>query len=357
MTRFAKRVTRFVAALQDAPAGRAIAEEALLLPASERRGWLAGHADGGSYPVLNAILDRAHGHLDDAPREALALTDLVLDVLYRSLFVDRDELRNRVHGRAWYERANAALQAGALVDAFRAYHHATLIFKDSPAAAREIAAAKRGVALLQHHFGESEDALRLLGRVAAVFRFHDDAAGVVECDVCEGVIDLETGRVARARESFEHALHLAARLGDEKTVARVHLHAGKCALAEGNRTAALRSFARAIEFFEREELHTDRKRVAWAMAQLMVDNGFADGAIHALQDVALHMDASGFRTDAALARRDMAEVLILTDQSEQAAEIARGVLDTLARAGMFREAARTLSLLSTADTWRERNHS
>ena len=179
-----------------------------------------------------------------------------------------------------------------------------------------------------------------------VLAAHGETAGVVRSHLYEGVIHFENDRFESATAAFESALRLARRLGDVKTIARLSLNLGNCALERGDRTAAIRDLGRAVESFERAGMLADRKRAAWAMAQLLADDGFVDRAIQALEDVAEEMALSGLTIDAALARRDIVEVLVLAERHERAAEIAPGILDTFAKAGMFREATEMLRLLS-----------
>lgn len=362
MSALRKRLARFVEWMQGAPDGRALAGQALLRPEDARKAWLSAQPAGTGFHVLVALLDHAYDRLDDAPRESIAVTELVLQLIHAEAGGStRGEMREVVHGRAWHERGNALRQTGELLEALHAYEQASVIFTAQEIASIELAAAKRGEAFVRHQLGESEAALEMLRTATRVFRSHNDTAGEARCLLYEGAIHFENDRVESAFRCFRSALALARRLGDRKTVAFLHVNLANCAIERGDRESALRDFARALEYFERAGLLADRKRVAWGMAQLMIADGFIDRAIQALEDVANEMAASGLPIDAALARRDIVEVLVLAGRTDRAAEVARGVLDTLARAGMFRDAMRTLRLLQGADMQaasdRSRDHS
>ena len=344
-----KRIARFVDWLDDDSAGRALADQALRLAAWERRAFLLTKEVGTSFHTLNALLDHAYERLDDEPKDAVALAGVVLDLIHAKPRGGAiGEMREHLHGRAWHEQANALRQTGDLLASLEAFQRAAKIFAADETAKVELAASKRGEALIHHHLGDSELALTMLRTATTVFDFHGDTAGVARCRLYEGVIHFENDRFESATASFRDALRLARRLGDEKTVAFLHQNLGNCALEQGNREAAIRDFARALEYFERRGPMSDRKRVAWGMAQLMIADGRIDAAIRALEDVAAAMEQSGLAVDAALARRDIVEVLVLAGQTDRASEIARGVLDTLAKAGMFRDAMRVVNVLQGA---------
>lgn len=330
-----------------APAGRALAEEALRLPAPERAPWLSAQPDGTSDVTLTALLALAHEHLDDAPRESIAVTSLVLSLVHdRPGSATRGHVRELVHAWAWYEQAGALHRTGDLLGALRAYRQASVIFATCEGTTLELASTKCDEALVRHQIGESELALSVLATAKKVFENHHDAAGVVRCLLCEGVVHFDHDRIAAAEETFDAALCIACRVGDRKVIARLHVHLAGCAHARGDRTAALRQLTSAVDL----GVAADRRRVAWGMAQILIADGAIDRGLEALEAVAEEMADAGLAVDAALVRRDIVEVLMLAGEPERASDVAPGVLDTLAKAGMFRDAMRTLALLQHAST-------
>lgn len=189
----------------------------------------------------------------------------------------------------------------------------------------------------------------MLQQTTRVCRAEGDTAGVARCHLYEGVVHYENDRFRRAAAFFRDALGIALRLDDQPAIALLHLNLGNCALELGDRATAMSELARALEHFERAGKLAHRKRVVWAMAQMLADDGFVDRAIEALQNVASEMELSGLPVDAALARRDIVEVLVLANRFDRTADLARGVLETLAKAGMFRDAMRALTLLQRAE--------
>ena len=345
------RALLFVDWMAGAPAGHFLARRALAMPVRERLAWLKAHPDGARFHTLNALLDIADERVDDEPGLSIALSEVVLQMLDqepRGAFPD--PFREHVRGRAWLEHARALRPAGDLLAAHRAYQKAGDIFASEGTGELELAAAKRGEALVCALLGDSETALRMLYVAMAVCEGDGDVAGVARCRWYEGIIDFEKDRLHAAAAKLENALLLATRGGDELTIARVRLSLGHCAMGRGDHAAARRELLRALEFFDRAGMRIDQQRVAWAMARMAGDDGFVEGSIAVLDHVAREMESAGLIVDAALARRDIVELLVLADHPRLAAELARGVLETLARAGLFREALWTAILLQQAES-------
>lgn len=349
MRPFRRRIAQFVERIQGEPSDETIADVIASLPAPARRDVLDSRSEADDFRCLDAILDHAARDLGDAPKEALALADLVLDKICATPgAMMRDSMRLHLHGRAWKERANAQRAMGDLLAALQSFQRAVVIHGQDPVSQVELAAARRGEALVVHQLGESDRALELLRLATTAFEAHQETAGVARSHLYEGVIHFENGRIESAAAAFEKALALCRRLGDEITMARLYVNLGNCAQERGDRNSAVRHYMRALPIFDHAEMRIERQRVAWAMAHFLADDGFVDSAVQTLQSVADEMSRAGMPVDAALARCDLAETLFMAEQHERAAGVARQVLDSLARAGMFREARRMFRILSPA---------
>lgn len=288
----------------------------------------------------------AREQVDDAPRLSLELSALVLGVLEATGDEERGYFRSLVHACAWQGQGDALFQAGQSVGALRAYRKAGDLSIETAQGPLGLAAAKCGEAMVCHRVGDSDEALVLLRNAAKVFQERSDAGCVAQCLLDEGIVHFENDRFEAARASYERALLQAGRSGDPRTIAWLHVSLADCAIARGERETALRELARALE----GGLLAVGRRVALAMARLLIAGDRIDRGIEALEEVAAIFAARGLVVDAALARRDIVEVLVLDGRLAQAALVARGVLETLGKAGMFRDAMRTIALQQHANS-------
>jgi tetratricopeptide (TPR) repeat protein len=325
-----------------ADAGHALAGQALQRPSQERLSWLAAQPRGLECSTLAALLDHAHELAEDDPCETVELSALVLDVIEdRRAARPGDNVCALVYGRAWQELGYGLQRTGHNLDALHAYREASAIFARGPIMIPELATAKCGEAFVRHDVDESEAALEVLADARSVFERHNQAAGVMCSLVFEGIIHFDLERCAAAEAVFEDALRLAERLPDRKAAAFLHVHLGWCALDRGDRAATLSHFSHAIA----SGVPAARRRVAWGMARILIEDGAYDRGIAALEAAAQEMAEAGLVVDAALVRLDRAEAFVLTGDHERAASIGYGVAREFAAAGMFRPAMRAYELL------------
>jgi tetratricopeptide (TPR) repeat protein len=338
----AARLRRYVRQLELAPAGRQLADRIVAHPSTEWPSRFARTRLTAHVHALTAFLDHAHARLDDNPREALVLSDLVLG----KIIPGPGAAIANLYGRAWREQGYAWHTIGDLPQALRAFEGAISAFSADRAAEVKVAVVRSEVALVHHQLGDSKEALTILRSAAEVLEAHDESEGIARCHLYEGVIHLENNRYERAVASFETALGLVRALGDGRTAARLYLNLGKCAQARGSRGIATDYFLRAIGDFERQDMVLDRQRVVRAMALTMAAEGFVDRAVDALEGIAKELRAAGVLREAALIRVDVVEILATAGLHERAAATAPAVIRALTAQKMFDVAKRLECLIS-----------
>jgi tetratricopeptide (TPR) repeat protein len=349
-----KRLERFVTWCGDAPEYRRLAEEAMTVPASRRRVWLAGKANGSDLLTVNAILDHARDRLDDQPEEAVAAAELAISLIYGPSNVFRVGVeREEVEGRAWLEHGNALRQRGLLYGALYSIEQSCRLFATNRVSQVSLADAKCSEAFVRHLLGDSEVALALLGAAGRAFVIHGETAGEGRCHVVEGIVHFDNGRYESATSSFDGALVLASAGGDEPTSAASLLNLGHCAVARRDRASATRYYARALTLYDRHGATIGRKRVAWGMARLLIDEAKYDAGIRGLELVVQDMAAAGLVIDAAVARAEVLEALVRAGRPSEAAAAATPVLEAFTTLGMIRGAMRILAMIRDPEIFGE----
>lgn len=316
-------------------------------PPEEWEAWLAHHPEARNVFTFRELIDEVPRQEDLEPQLALALSQFVLRHVDRlepppeDLAVYTSFLR----GDAWRVHASALRHAGDLRGALRAYETAAEIFRTEPTAAPEVVAAERAAAFTRHQLGERGEPQRIIRASFEVFQAHHYTADLIRSHIFDGAIDFDEGRYDGARAAFTTALQLAESLDDAATVAALHNNLGHCAQLLGDRDAAARHLTRALHLYEQHGMIAARPRALWGIAQLAADQGFADAAVANMENIAADLLETGLPLDAAVARLDALEILVLAGRSERGAAVASELVETLTAAGMQREALRALALV------------
>ncbi|HUP63466.1 MAG TPA: tetratricopeptide repeat protein [Thermoanaerobaculia bacterium] len=308
--------------------------------------WLAAHPRARNLFTFRALIDEASMQEEHEPQVSLALSQFVLR------HVDRLEPAPELamfllflRGDAWRVHASALRYAGDLSGALRAYETAAEVFRADPVALPELVAAERAAAFTRHQLGESGEPQRIIRASFEVFAAHNHTADLVRSLIFDGAIDFDEGRYEDARHAFTEAMRLAESLDDVVRIAALHTNLGHCAQLLGDREVAAHHLTRALHLYEQHGMIAARPRALWGIAQLAADEGFIDAAVAEMETIAVELLEIGVPLDAAVARLDALEILVMTGRNDRVAAAAADLVAMFTAGGMTREALRALAFV------------
>ncbi|HEX7191275.1 MAG TPA: hypothetical protein VF381_06855 [Thermoanaerobaculia bacterium] len=247
------------------------------------------------------------------------------------------------------ERANALRYLGRFAEALQALDSAEKLFDEAPATdPHDIAIVQLIRATV---FVESErlEEARLLSRKAAhVFREYGDrsrelAALLVEA-TCLGV----GGRSAEAAKAFERAAAKARAEGNRGLLSRALNGAANAYLDLERLDNAESSLIEALVIFDELDLTTEKARVAWSLAIVMVRRGdLEEGAVR-LDAARIELERLKLVNDHALATLDWAFARLSIGEPSGVAAACKRIVIRFESEGMMKSARIALAHLHEA---------
>jgi tetratricopeptide (TPR) repeat protein len=142
--------------------------------------------------------------------------------------------------------------------------------------------------------------------------------------------------------------HIAAETDDPMVKARVRHSAGNCYIELGDLEKAESFLLEANALWSALGLDVERVRTGWSLGVLAKARGDIDEAIARIDGARSAFEALGIVNDAAIARLELAEVLLLADRADEVPDVLRNVVVSFTSEGVMRNASLALAYLREA---------
>lgn len=196
-----------------------------------------------------------------------------------------------------------------------------------------------------HHF---EEAVAEARRAAQSFRTFGDTSRFLAARLVEGGVLFLQGRF-RAAADVLGALTVEARHHDDRLhLARALQTAGNCSIELGEPERASAQFLEALALWSHLGVEVERVRTQWSIGVLHKTMGDLEGAIVRIDEARRSFEALGVVNDAAIARLDLAEVLLLAERPDEVPDLLRNVVVSFTSEGLMHNAKIALAYLREA---------
>lgn len=284
---------------------------------------LAAEIDDASTPLgkVHADCRRSKAVRDDDPKLALELaTRAGNDVLALCGRYDEEAVRAAL-GMAQKERANALRVLGRYDEALAATRGARTVARQSAAADFDLAILDYIDATIYREIGRLDEALELIDRCRPIFEEFGESVRVIHTDVLRGATLFSAGRTAEACELFRQLLPVVQDLEDAELEATVWVNLAGAASALGNYDEASIALVHAREGWRRIGAQAASIRAEWSLANLTARRGDFESSQEKLLVIVDQFSALSMVEDFTLAALDLVEILLVSDQIDQARRV------------------------------------
>jgi tetratricopeptide (TPR) repeat protein len=327
---------------------RALLPPLLQSPLAFRRAALEKQTALHTSGLVQVLSDTASGLHERQPQFALALADTAISIALT--LARRGALRSLgALGVAWKERANALRLLGRFKDADEALTRAEEAFRKDPGTtAHDLATVWFGRATVYMKSERLQEAGELAAAAARNFLEFGDTARYLNALLVRGSVLYLRGDHAAAASVFEEIAAKARERRDRALLARA-LQNAAASYAEIRQYAQARRYdIEALAIYDELGLETEKVRTGWTLGSIAVAAGDLDEGIRQLDRARGEFEALGLTNDAALARLEMGEALLLADRPEELRELLRDVVMHFTSEGMMRNARIAIAHLHEA---------
>ncbi|HEX7153166.1 MAG TPA: tetratricopeptide repeat protein [Thermoanaerobaculia bacterium] len=292
--------------------------------------------------VLTMLLDEAHEELDRTPKDALALTTLVLHAL-ETACTGTEVYEPVLQARAWKVHSQALLVVRSPREALPAIRRAASLIGSSSNYPIEHANITLTEGLVHGKAANYSAALCCIAAASGVYEACGDTARANMALLIEGATLYDQSQFHRAEETFRRSLEIAEGSGDAATAARAYNNLAACATKRNDPGTAAGWYRRAIEGFETCGMTAEVQRATLNLAEVMAQEQRAVEAIAELTKAREAFVARGMPLDAAEVTLKLVELLAANGRTRAAASLAAGIVKLFSDAGMQKEALLALA--------------
>lgn len=247
------------------------------------------------------------------------------------------------------ERANALRYLGRFADALQALDSAETLFDDDPAAGPHDIAIVWLIRATVFMESERLEEARLLSRKAAgVLREYGDRSRELAALLVEASCLHFAGRNGEAAKAYERVATKARTEGDRSLLARALNAAANAYLDLERFQDAERSLIDALVVFDELDLATEKARVAWSLALVLVRRGDLAVGVQRLETVRAELEALHLVNDHALATLDWAAARLALGETAGVSEACKRIVMRFESEGMMKSARMALAHLHEA---------
>lgn len=302
---------------------------------------LAGNRRARTAGVVRRLCAAAHGLHEQQPQFSVEVATTACAIA-RTL-----EQGPKMPGRycmalALRERANALRYLGSFGEALQALDEAEPLL-DTPVDAHDRAVVSCVRATVLMEMGRLEEAGLLAPEAARVFRDHGDTSRELGALLVAAVCLSFEGRHEEAAPAYENIAAEARALGDRSILARAAIGAANAYLELSRFEEAERSYLKALVLFDELALTTEKVRVEWALALMMVRQGDLDAGAVRLDAVRAELLRLGLVNDHALATLEWAAARLAGGRPEGVAAACRQIMVRFESEGMMKNARLALA--------------
>jgi tetratricopeptide (TPR) repeat protein len=221
------------------------------------------------------------------------------------------------------ERANALRMLGRYPEALEALDEADRFLDDVPVTGAERALVDWARATILFYMTRYSDALPLIRAASAELMCFGELPRAQQARLLEAGILYEMGEAAPALRMYEELTPYFWSTGDIDTTARLLADRAECEMRLDRAEIARAHAERAMRLYEELEKPSEKTRVQWTLAHMLLRQGRADEALDALRTVASAFEMLGMRAEAGGASLDILQIYIHRHEWENAVSLAR----------------------------------
>jgi tetratricopeptide (TPR) repeat protein len=298
--------------------------------------------------VVRVLGEAAEKLRQKQPLFALALADAGIAI--GTKLAKQEALRSASYlGDVWKERAVALTLIGRFRDAEAAAANAEEHYKSDPLATEhDLAIVQIVRANLCVETDRLDEAEALAASAAYRFRSFGDTERFLSARILQGNIHYTRRDYRTAAVLYEELISVARNAKLDIVLARALANAGESRACLAEYEAAQRHFAEAYELWQELGHETDRVRANWSLANIRLNTGNIDDAINGFTAVYRDYEALGVINDAALARLQLAEALLIADRSSEVPDLLNNVVMNFSAEGLTRNANTALAYVREA---------
>jgi len=282
------------------------------------------------------------------PQFALAVATAAVTIAGK--LSDAHELRTMsLLGFARLERGKVLFIIGRYREAEEELRRADEAFDVDPHATdwenARVSLVRANICVEGHRFDEAMSEAK---HAARVFDSFGDIARSVAARLVEGGVLFMQRDFRSAAEVLDALAEEARRTGDRLHLARARQTAGNCYIELGQYEKAEAHFFEALTLWDELGFDTERVRTNWSLGVLLMAMGDLEGAIERIDESRRAFEALGVVNDAAIARLELAEALLLAGRPAEVPELLRNVVVSFTSEGMMHNAKIALAYLREA---------
>lgn len=297
--------------------------------------------------VVDVLNDAARPLRNTQPQLALATATAAVTIASKLAKVG--SCTPRILGRTYMERGWALFFVGRYREAEEALRNADVAYDQDPLATdwdrAHAALARANVYVETHRHDEASREARFAAKAFATFGDHHYS---LAANLIEGGVLLMRRAYRAGAELLDRLAAEAHRAGDRLHFARARQTAGNCYIELGEYAKAERYFFEAFVIWDELGLDTERVRTSWSLGVLRRATGDLESAIAIIDDARRSFEELGVVNDAALARLELAEVLLLAERPSEVPALLRDIVVSFTSEGIMRNATIALAYLREA---------
>ncbi len=247
------------------------------------------------------------------------------------------------------EGANAFRYLGRFAEALKALKDAEELFDETPGSdPHDIAIVWFIRATVLMELGQIGDARKVSRRAAAVFRTYGDHSRELGALLVEACCLSFAGNNVEAAQVYEAVAARARAEGNQNILACAVNDAGTAYLNLERFEQAEQSYVEALVLFDELGLATEKARVGWSLALVLVRRGEVANGFERLDAARGELQSLGLLNDHALATLDWAAAGLALGESTSVAEVCKGIVLRFESEGMMKNARFALAYVHEA---------
>jgi tetratricopeptide (TPR) repeat protein len=286
----------------------------------------------GMVRKLVAATDRA---IDTMPPDAVTLTELATEIAdHLPPFTYASDTVAKLRGAAWRERAYALFYVGRFNEAEPAVAKAETHFGECVVSEYDLARVGIVRALVERAMERLDVGSRVAQQSAATFENFSDVRGFASARLAEAQMLF---KLQQHKEALDLLERLNDRFGtqlDADTRARVLTSIAICRREAGQSREAIELYQIVDSLFTELDTPTECARIRWNVAVLLLSQACSEDAIRRLDAVIREFESLGMRSEAAVARLDLAEAFVTRGEYARAEDMCHEAIHYFRDAGL-----------------------
>jgi tetratricopeptide (TPR) repeat protein len=270
--------------------------------------------------LIRRIIREARAEYDRSAERALKLLELGITIA-NSL----SDVTGIAEQRAALakERANALRMLSRYAEALESLDEAERFLDDVQISGADRALVDWSHATVLFYMTRYSDALPLVRKASSVLMRFGELPRAQKTRLLEAGILYEMGEVEHALRVYEELTPYFFGLDDAETTARLLADRAECEMRLDRTGIAQAHATRAMQLYEQLGKPSEKTRVQWTLAHMLLRNGHADEAFAGLQTVASTFEMLGMRAEAGGASLDILEIYLTRHEWDDAVSLAR----------------------------------